>query len=92
MEESRASVRVSMDLDLAPEAAFAVIVEELVIALAKEGMSFEMGAHGLVTEDGREVGRVVTWQPGTVIQLQRWVVEEERCLPRRSKAGVMPQP
>jgi SAM-dependent methyltransferase len=70
LEANRATVRVSIDLALAPEAAFDVIVEEVSIALAQQGISFEPGPNGRITENGRKVGQVVAWLPGALIQLQ----------------------
>lgn len=57
MEDSRATVRVSIDLALASQRAFDVFVEELIAALARGGMDFEPG--GRVNADELEIGRVV---------------------------------
>jgi SAM-dependent methyltransferase len=69
MENTRTTVRVSMDVALAPEVAFDVIIEELATALAQGGMGFEAGANGRVTGGELEVGRVVSWKPGELIRL-----------------------
>lgn len=59
MEDNRTTVRVSMDVALAPPLACDVIVEELATALARGGMGFEAGTNGHVTGGELEVGRVV---------------------------------
>lgn len=59
-----ADVRASIDLALAPEAAFDVLVEELGNALARLGIRFEPGPGGSVAEGAFEVGKVVQWEPG----------------------------
>src|SRR5215468_5449303 len=80
MEASRTTVRISIELALAPVTAFVVFVEELAVALAQGGMDFETGADGRVTEGEFEVGRVIAWKPGELIQLQwhqaDWKTEE----------------
>lgn len=70
MEENRTTVRVSIDLAFAPMEAFDVLVEELASDLAQQGMSFEMSPNGRVTEGELEVGHVIAWKPGALIQLQ----------------------
>jgi ubiquinone/menaquinone biosynthesis C-methylase UbiE len=74
------TVRVSMDVGLEPKVAFDVLVEGLVTALGRAGLGFEPGATGHVDENGREVGRVVSWIPGERIALQwrpaDWALEE----------------
>jgi SAM-dependent methyltransferase len=59
-----ADVRASIDLALAPDAAFDVLVEELGNALARLGVRFEPGPGGRVAEGAFEVGKVVEWEPG----------------------------
>jgi len=59
-----ATLKLSLELSLAPEAAFDILIEELAAGLAREGLSFEPGPDGRVMEDGFEVGRVVRWAPG----------------------------
>jgi SAM-dependent methyltransferase len=74
------TVRVSMDVALDPSVAFDVFVEGLVTALGRAGLGFEPGATGRVNENGREVGRIVSWIPGERIALQwrqaGWAPEE----------------
>lgn len=70
MDNARSTVRASLDVALAPAAAFDVLVEELATALAQDGMTLELGANGRVTEGELEVGRVAVWLPGEQIRLQ----------------------
>jgi SAM-dependent methyltransferase len=69
-----------MDVGLEPTVAFDVLVEDLVTALGRAGLAFEPGATGHMDENGREVGRVVSWIPGERIALQwrpaDWALEE----------------
>src|SRR5919204_6330073 len=53
-----------------PEQAFDALVDELVEALPRRGLSLEPGKHGRVLERGREVGRVGAWEPGRRILLE----------------------
>jgi SAM-dependent methyltransferase len=80
MEATRTTVRVSSDLTLAPEAAFDVLVGELVAALAQNGMDMVAGTNGRIAEGEFEVGRIAAWKPGELIQLQwhpaDWQTEE----------------
>jgi SAM-dependent methyltransferase len=80
MEETRTTVRVSIDLALAQASAFEVLAEEIAAALAHGGMNFERGLNGHVTEGELEVGRVVAWKPGELFRLQwhpaDWNIEE----------------
>src|SRR5438132_13775775 len=70
MEASRTTVSISIELALGPMVSFDVFIEELTVALAQSGMSFEAGANGRITEAEFEVGRVIAWKPGELIQLQ----------------------
>lgn len=70
MEEARTTVCVRMDLALPPSAAFDALIEELATALVQGGMGLEAGPNGRVTEGAREVGHVVSWQPGELVWLQ----------------------
>jgi SAM-dependent methyltransferase len=63
-------VSISIDLALPPTTAFDALLEELAVALAQEGMSFEAGTNGRLTTGDFEVGRVVAWQPGELIRFQ----------------------
>jgi SAM-dependent methyltransferase len=56
-------LRASIDLALAPAAAFDTLVDELTNALARLGIRLETGPGGRVTEGAFEVGKVVTWEP-----------------------------
>jgi SAM-dependent methyltransferase len=62
------SMRLSIDLQLAPAAAFDAIADDLALALHRLGLEFRAGDGGQVTESGREVGRVVRWQPPEEIE------------------------
>lgn len=70
MEASRTTVSMSIELAFAPMKSFEVFIEELTVALTQNGISFEAGANGRITEGGFEVGRVIAWIPGEMIQLQ----------------------
>jgi SAM-dependent methyltransferase/uncharacterized protein YndB with AHSA1/START domain len=70
MEDSSTTVSVSIDIALTPTAAFDILIEELATALSQAGMSLEAGTDGRVTEGEFEVGRVVSWRPGELIQLE----------------------
>ena len=80
MEDPRTSVCVTIDLALASTTAFEVFVEEIAVALTQGGMDFEAAANGRMTVGEFEVGRVVAWKPGELIQLQwrqaDWKTEE----------------
>jgi SAM-dependent methyltransferase len=69
------SMRASIDLQLAPAAAFDALAEELALALHRLGLEFHAGDGGTVTEGGREVGRVVRWQPPEEIEFD-WLGAE----------------
>jgi SAM-dependent methyltransferase len=58
------SVHIVADVDLAPDAAFGQVVDELVEALTRVGLQFEPGPNGSATEAGQVVGRIRAWQPG----------------------------
>src|SRR5262249_56055869 len=64
------TVSVGIDLALAPAEAFSVLVDELASALEQAGMGFAPGAIGCVTQGEREVGRVVSWEPGKLMRLE----------------------
>ena len=89
-----ADLRVSLDVALAPAAAFDVLVEELAGALARMGLRFEPGPGGRVTEGPDLVGKVFTWEPGRGLALEwrhaSWnpgVVTEVRLLLEPAGAG-----
>jgi SAM-dependent methyltransferase len=83
---SGTTIRISMDLALAPMAAFDALIEELAIALEQRGMSAELGPDGRVVQAApgqlgeQEVGRMASWQPGELLRLRwrpaDWNVEE----------------
>ena len=66
----KTTVTVSIDLGLPPQDAFDALVEEISLALERSGMALEAGPQGRVSDGGREVGRVIAWEPGKVIRLQ----------------------
>jgi len=80
MEHCKTTVRVSIDSTLAAMEAFESFIEELRTALAQGGIHFEPGTDGYITEGEFEVGRVITWQPGNLVQLRwhpaNWQAEE----------------
>ena len=80
MAETRPMIRASIDLALDSATTFDVFIEELALALAEGGISFEVGPRGRVTEGGSEIGRVVAWNPGELFRLQwhlaDWNTEE----------------
>jgi SAM-dependent methyltransferase len=61
-------VRASIDLKLEPAAAFDALTEEVSIAFATLGMEYHPGTGGKVVADGREIGRIVRWQPPDEIE------------------------
>jgi SAM-dependent methyltransferase len=69
------TVRISMDVELEPSVAFDRLVAELKTALDRDGFRFEPGADGHVGENGRDVGRVVSWIPGKRFTL-RWTAAD----------------
>ena len=80
MEANRTTVSTSIELALEPMIAFNVFGEELTVALTQSGMAFETGTNGRITEGEFEVGRVITWKPGELVQLEwhqaDWETEE----------------
>ncbi|HET8840427.1 MAG TPA: methyltransferase domain-containing protein [Ktedonobacteraceae bacterium] len=80
MTTGRTTIATSIELDLAPSQAFEILVRELTIALAQEGLQFEQGESGHITEGTIQVGRVISWQPGIELVLQwqpaNWESEE----------------
>jgi len=65
-----ATINLSIDLALEPAVAFGLLVEELVAALARSGLTFEPGPGGRVVEGPHEVGRVIAWQAGKQCELE----------------------
>ena len=64
------SVRASVDVELEPRQAFEVVLDELALALARVGLTFEPGADGGVRHGEAEVGRVVAWEPSACVLLE----------------------
>src|SRR2546428_293945 len=64
------TVSASINVTLEPSAAFDIIIDELAMALRRLRMQFEPAPNGRVTEDGTEVGRVVSWGPGRHVLLE----------------------
>jgi SAM-dependent methyltransferase len=58
------TLRLGLDVALAPEEAFAAVVADLVAALARQGVALETGAGGRAVARGVEVGQVLAWEPG----------------------------
>jgi SAM-dependent methyltransferase len=65
-------VRTSIDLRLDPAAAFDAVTDELSLALASRGMEFPSAAGGRIAAGGKEVGRIVRWQPPEEIEID-WI-------------------
>ncbi len=70
MSDDRGGMRLSIDVPLEPSAAFDTLVEELAAALGRQGIRFEAGPNGRVTQGAAEVGRVTAWEPGARILLE----------------------
>jgi len=70
MQNPGTTVRASIDIALECFAAFEVLVDELAMALRRQGIGFEAGANGRVTQGEVEAGRVISWMPGESIKLQ----------------------
>jgi SAM-dependent methyltransferase len=68
-----------IEVPLAPAAAFAAVVDELVGSLDRLGLSFEPGPGGRIAERGADVATVQAWEPGVRIVLAwrppRWAPE-----------------
>lgn len=65
------SLRVSLDLPLAPAQAFDAVVEDLTSGLERLRIEFEPGPGGRVAEHGSVVGEVTAWEPARRAAL-RW--------------------
>ena len=72
MPDTPTTLRLSLDLALAPQAAFDVLVEELAAALARAGIVFEPGPGGRVIEGEFEVGRVIQCRRQVASNVKRW--------------------
>ena len=79
-EKTRSTVSASLDVELTPEDAFAILVDELPAALARSGIELELRAGGTAREGSAEVGRVTSWEPGSGFALEwrpsSWEPEE----------------
>lgn len=53
----------SIDLPLAPQAAFEALVDEISIALKTNGVALEAQAGGQIKQNGKIVGHVESWEP-----------------------------
>ena len=62
-DDTTTTVTVSMQSALAPAAAFAALVEELVSALDRAGLRFAPGPDGQITQGDFVVGTVTEWAP-----------------------------
>ena len=70
MEDSGARIRLSIEVAIAPKAAFFSLIEELTEGLAALGMRFEGGPRGRVFEGALEVGSVTAWEPPARMELE----------------------
>jgi SAM-dependent methyltransferase len=64
------TVRVQVDVALAPQATFDAAVDELRLALARDRLHLDARADGRVVAGGRDVGRVTSWQPGALVEFE----------------------
>jgi SAM-dependent methyltransferase len=65
------STTVSVDVpELEPSKCFGAFIDQLSKDLEKNKMKFDTGTAGKITEDGVELGRVLSWQPGKEIALE----------------------
>jgi SAM-dependent methyltransferase len=63
-------LNVSIDLKLAPAAAFAEFVSDLANALSKHGIRFQPRPDGRVTRGNAELGRILSWRPSEGITIE----------------------
>jgi SAM-dependent methyltransferase len=70
MSDERTTVSVSIEVALAPEDAFAIVVDELPAALARRGIDVELRAAGIAREGASEIGHVTAWEPAKEIVLE----------------------
>jgi SAM-dependent methyltransferase len=68
--DKKTTLRSGIDLSLDPSEAFEMIVQELGTSLARQGLHLEAGPTGRIVQDGFEVGRIVSWEPGARILLE----------------------
>jgi len=67
---ARATVSASVEVELEPADAFAIVVEELPAALARRGIELELRAGGSARQGPAEIGRVTVWEPPTELALE----------------------
>jgi SAM-dependent methyltransferase len=67
---NNSAIQLSLDVPLAPDAAFDTLVEELAGALAHRGLTLHVGNDARVMQDTTEVARAKEWQRGKVIQFE----------------------
>ena len=65
------ALRLSLDVDLPPGAAFDRLVDELTSPLAKLGLDLTGGPEGGVREQGAQIATITEWDPGRRVRL-RW--------------------
>jgi ubiquinone/menaquinone biosynthesis C-methylase UbiE len=70
-DETRATVRLEVATGLPPDAAFAVVVDEVPRALASYGIELDLRDGGSGREAGDEIARVTAWDPDRGLTL-RW--------------------
>lgn len=70
MPHEAGAVRVSVDVGLAPDVAFAALVDELATVLRRRGVRFDPRTDGTVIANDTVVGRVAVWEAGTRAVLQ----------------------
>jgi SAM-dependent methyltransferase len=58
------TLRISLDIALAPSTAFDLVIEELGAALLRLGLEWTPGAAGRVTAHGVAVGEITRWEAG----------------------------
>lgn len=87
MSEPDGTIRVGMDLPLAPGEAFPIVIEELAGGLERLGLSFEPGASGRVVEDGLAIGQVTAWIPDSRVEIEwrpaEWQTQERTTIELR---------
>lgn len=69
MVRERKDLVAQVDAAQSPRPAFDAFVEDLITGLARRGIRFVPGPNRPILQDGREVGRVVIWEPARRIVL-----------------------
>ncbi|HTY87411.1 MAG TPA: methyltransferase domain-containing protein [Candidatus Acidoferrum sp.] len=70
MADSTTTIRTSIDLGMAPREAFDAIVQELAMALERQGIRFQPGPEGQVVQRDFNIGGVRAWKPGEHFALE----------------------